>query len=126
MVRNTASGWPGGDTHAGNFGRFGERCAREWYLAAGCRILDANWRCRSGELDLVVADGPDVVFVEVKARTSNRFGTGAEAVDARKRQRLRVLAGQWLAASHEHFAELRFDVVDVDRNGAVEVYRDCF
>ncbi len=118
--------WPGGDTHAGRFGRYGEECAARWYRSMGCQILAENWRCAEGELDLIVADGSAVVFVEVKARTSSRFGTGADAVDHRKQRKLRLLASRWLAASDHHFADLRFDVVDVDARGTVQVFEDCF
>ncbi len=124
--RNGAAAWPGGDTHAGRFGRFGEECAARWYREAGCTILATNWRCSDGELDLVVSDGPAAVFVEVKARTSRRFGAGVEAVDHRKQRKLRLLAARWLAASDRGYSDLRFDVVDVDARGTVEVYEDCF
>lgn len=112
--------------HAGRFGRFGEECAAQWYVEAGYTILDRNWRCRHGELDLVVAKGSTVVFVEVKSRSSNRFGSGAEAVDWRKQSRIRILAGRWLESAGATFDELRFDVVDVDRRGTLQLHHDCF
>ncbi|MGI9594830.1 MAG: YraN family protein [Acidimicrobiales bacterium] len=113
-------------SHAARFGRFGERCAADWYQRAGYRILARNWRCRQGELDLVVSRGAVVAFVEVKARSSTRFGSGAEAVDWRKQAKVRAVASQWLDVGERYFDELRFDVVDVDRRGSVAVYEDCF
>lgn len=118
--------WPGGQTHAGRFGRFGERCAARWYRRAGFSIVDRNWRCPRGEIDLVAVKGSLVVFVEVKARTTSRFGSGAEAVDWRKQRTLRLVATRWLETSSDHFDDLRFDVVDVDRRGTVVVHQDCF
>ena len=112
--------------HAGRFGRFGEAAAARWYRRAGYRILDRNWRCREGELDLVVARGSEVVFVEVKARSGGFYGTGAEAVDHRKQRRLRRLAVRWLEASVRGYAEVRFDVVEVDRRGHLRLHHDCF
>jgi putative endonuclease len=88
-----------------------------WYLEHGYDLLDRNWRCRDGELDLVVRLGPTVVFCEVKARTASDFGQPAEAVSGAKQARIRRLAGRWLA---EHRSDLgvrptvfRFDVVAI-------------
>lgn len=112
------------------FGRFGEQCAAEWYENAGFRVLARNWRCARGELDLIVADDSQVVFVEVKARSSSRFGSGADAVDWRKQRKVRSIASMWLeqrpSADSGYFADLRFDVVDVDHRGNVQVFEDCF
>ena len=79
----------------------------------GYRILDRNWRCPSGELDIVAARGGLVVFCEVKTRHSNAWGEPSEAVDVRKQLRLRRLAGRWLAQSRARAADVRFDVVSV-------------
>jgi putative endonuclease len=95
-------------------GAAGEDVVARWYTDAGYRVLDRNWRCREGELDLVVARPGFVVFCEVKTRRSNAFGSPAEAVTITKQRRLRTLAARWLA---EHPAararELRFDVASV-------------
>jgi putative endonuclease len=84
-----------------------------WYEAAGYRILERNWRCREGELDLVVSRGRTVVFCEVKTRRSTRFGAPVEAVTAAKQRRVRTLALQWLAAQSDRGRDLRFDVASV-------------
>jgi putative endonuclease len=85
-------------------------------------VLARNWRCRDGELDLVVARGRAVVFVEVKARRSDRFGTPAEAVTPAKQVRLRALALRWLEATGARPSSLRFDVVAIlgDRLEVIE------
>jgi putative endonuclease len=91
----------------------GEEVAAAWYLSQGYDLLARNWRCRDGELDLVVRRGPEVVFCEVKSRATTRFGTPAEAVTRDKRQRIRHLAARWIADSKVRPAQIRFDVAAV-------------
>jgi len=89
--------------------------AVEHLQSLGLRVLTCNWRCRYGELDVIAAD--DVlriaVFVEVKTRTSDRFGGVEQAVTPDKVRRLRRLAGLWLAAQDGNWSEVRIDVVGV-------------
>lgn len=101
-------------------GRFGEQLASEQLTAAGMQVLERNWRCRDGEIDLVVLDGAVLAFVEVKTRSSTRFGDPAEAVTPAKAARLRRLAIRWLAAQRDTgdplpWTEIRFDVVSIVR-----------
>jgi putative endonuclease len=86
-------------THRSEVGRRGEQAVAGWYGAQGFSVLARNWRCSSGELDLVLLDpGHDVVvFCEVKTRTSSRFGSPLESVTKAKQRRLRALAGRWMA-----------------------------
>lgn len=84
-----------------------------WYQEHGYRVVDRNWRCRTGELDLVVRCGGLVVFCEVKTRSSAAFGLPAEAVGRQKQQRIRALAARWLEESPSPAAEIRFDVAAV-------------
>ncbi len=76
-------------------------------------MLDRNWRCREGEIDLVATDGDTVVVVEVKTRSGIGFGRPAEAVTRTKLVRMRRLAQLWLAANRVGWVEVRFDVVAV-------------
>lgn len=99
----------------GAVGRFGEQLAVQHLEAAGLRILDRNWRCAEGEIDIVAADGDTLVVCEVKTRSGLGFGDPAEAVVAAKAARLRRLALRWLAARGLGWRELRFDVVTVLR-----------
>jgi putative endonuclease len=109
-----------------SLGAFGEDVAARWYEQAGYAVVGRNWRCRDGEVDLVLQRGQLVVFCEVKTRSSDRFGTPAEAVTYRKRARLRRLAAEWLACcSTTRPRPVRFDVAAV-RDGAVEVIEDAF
>jgi putative endonuclease len=95
-------------------GAAGEDVAAQWYVEAGYAVLDRNWRCREGELDLVVARPGVVVFCEVKTRRSDAFGAPLEAVTVTKQRRLRVLAARWLAEHPDARArDLRFDVASI-------------
>lgn len=76
-------------------------------------MLDRNWRCADGELDLVAAVGRTVVFVEVKARASDAYGSASSAVDERKQRRLHVLAARWFDSHPDRRGEARFDVVAI-------------
>jgi putative endonuclease len=107
-------------------GAAGEEAAAGWYSARGYEVVARNWRCREGEIDLIVRRGGTVVFCEVKARTSDAFGVPAEAVTRAKQQRLRRLAARWLAESAAgSAAEIRFDVASV-LAGRVEVIEAAF
>jgi putative endonuclease len=97
-------------------GRRAEDEAAAWYAARGYEVVDRNWRCRDGELDVVALDRRRrvVVVCEVKARTTDRFGTALEAVGYRKQAQLRRLAARWLAERGRDVgtrgARVRFDV----------------
>lgn len=96
-------------------GALGEQLAVDHLIALGLRIVDRNWRCRYGELDVIAADDAAglVVFVEVKTRTTDRFGGVAQAVTPPKVRRLRRLAGLWLAGQDRGWAQIRIDVVGI-------------
>ena len=96
-----------------DLGAHGERIATAYLTDAGLRMLDRNWRCREGELDIVAREGDALVFCEVKTRRGVGYGHPVEAVTPPKQRRLRLLAQRWLAAHDEHAPELRFDVVGV-------------
>ncbi len=93
-------------------GRWGERRVARHYESAGYVVLDQNWQVRGGELDLVLTRNGEIVFCEVKTRSSNRFGSGFEAVDARKQRFLRRTAMSWLDVNDRR-GRLRFDVATV-------------
>jgi putative endonuclease len=104
----------------------GEDAAAAWYEANGYEVVARNWRCRDGELDLVVRKGRVIVFCEVKTRNSTAFGVPAEAVTHQKRARLRRLAARWLDEDAPvRPREIRFDVACILR-GQVEVLEGCF
>ncbi len=107
-------------THNSAVGRYGEDVAARALVAAGLTVLQRNWRCRDGEIDVVARDGDVLVFCEVKTRTSTAFGDPAEAVSPAKAARLRRLATAWLLEQRaggepSFWPEVRFDVVSVLR-----------
>ncbi len=94
-------------------GKYGEDLAEEFLKQQGLEILDRNWRCDVGEIDIVARDGQALVICEVKTRSSNQLGWPAEAVTVRKLRRLRHLAFRWLIAHEAHVPEVRIDVVSI-------------
>jgi putative endonuclease len=94
-------------------GALGERIAVAYLTDRGLRVLDRNWRCREGELDIVAREDHALVFCEVKTRRGVGYGHPVEAVTIVKQRRLKLLAQRWLAAHDEHARDLRFDVVGV-------------
>jgi putative endonuclease len=120
-------------------GRYGEQVAAEHLEAAGLVILSRNWRCREGELDIVAREAGELVFVEVKTRSSLAYGSPAAAVDRTKATRIRRLALHWLAAERagrsataggaDYWSALRFDVICVIRGAGtpqIEHLRGAF
>ena len=105
-------------------GRSGEAAAAQWYEEHGYRVLARNWRCRQGEIDLVVTDGRRTVFCEVKARSSDAFGSPEEAVTPVKQARIRRVAARWLEAAPSR-GPVRFDVASV-RGANVAVIEGAF
>ena len=114
-------------------GAEGEAAVADWYAQRGYQVVARNWRCPSGELDLVVRKGRTLVFCEVKTRTSAAFGAPVEAVTPAKQARLRRLAGCWLEAAGGSGSgagsgaggDLRFDVASV-LAGEIEVIEGAF
>jgi len=86
-------------------------------------LLARDWRCRLGQIDLVALDGDTVVVVEVKARRGLAFGLPQEAVDARKRHKLRLLAEAYLAATGRRGQPVRIDVMAILVDARLRVVR---
>jgi putative endonuclease len=98
-------------------GRQGEQLAAEFLTAKGLRILERNWRCSIGEIDIAAADGKALVICEVKTRSGVGFGTPLESVTRQKALRLRRLAVQWVRAHDVIYEEIRIDIVGVLQTG---------
>ena len=118
----------------GGLGRYGEAVAAAHLVAAGLTIVERNWRCRDGEVDIIALEGDVLVMCEVKTRRGVGFGTPLDAVTPAKAARIRRLALRWLtdqrtgevtaaAAAFAGYTEVRFDVVSVLRplSGAMSV-----
>jgi putative endonuclease len=100
-------------------GRAGEDAAARFLTDLGYVVLDRNWRCRLGEIDIVATDGSSLVVCEVKTRGGGAFGSPAEAVTYEKLARLRLLANEWVKASTGRWPRVRIDVIAVVRTGGV-------
>lgn len=96
-------------------GAYGEELAARHLSERGLVVLDRNWRCPQGEIDLVLRDGDTLVVCEVKTRSGVGYGTPHEAVTPAKLQRLRVLGARWLADHGLTVREVRIDLVAVVR-----------
>jgi putative endonuclease len=94
-------------------GQRGEAIAARHLTGLGMEVIDRNWRCDAGEIDLVLRDGRVLVVCEVKTRTSTAYGTPLEAIDQRKLDRLRRLAARWLRVHDCHPDDVRIDMVGV-------------
>lgn len=109
-------------------GQTGEEATAKLLISKGYRILDKNWRIREGELDLVaLSPKSEIVFVEVKTRTSNEFGEPLEAISTIKLQRIQRLALAWLATHQRLGNPYRIDVSGVllGRSGELSIdYRE--
>ena len=109
--------------------RDGEEAAWQTYRARGYRLLARNWRCPIGEIDLVLARGPEVVFCEVKARRPSHLGGPYEAVTPTKQRKLRALAQAFCSSERPGGDRYRFDVASVSVSGSrtdVYVFEDAF
>lgn len=108
-------------------GKAAEDLAAKYLADNGYAIVDRNWRCSRGELDIVAREGDTLVFIEVKARLSSRCGRPEEAVSHRKQERLRTLALCYINATGRSAPTYRFDVMALNlRENEVNLIRDAF
>ncbi len=101
--------------------------ARRWLERKGLRFIAANVRARGGEIDLIMQDGPTIVFIEVRYRQSSHYGGAAASVTRAKQQKLLLTAQLWLARHNGSFdtVDCRFDVVAFTGN-AIEWLKNAF
>ena len=99
--------------HNAELGRRGEQLAVDHLEARGMAVVERNWRCRLGEIDIVARDGGDLVFIEVKTRSNGDYGHPFEAITPIKLARLRRLAIAWCESSEASAARIRIDAVAV-------------
>lgn len=110
-------------------GRKGEQLALSYLKKCGYRIVDLNYRCPLGEVDIVARDGDTIVFVEVKTRRDSSFGHPREAVGFRKRSQLSKVAQYFLKVKRAEHLSARFDVMEVkiDQDGPrIELFKNAF
>ncbi|QOS78323.1 YraN family protein [Paenibacillus sp. JNUCC31] len=95
-------------------GRLGEEASCHWLREHGYQIIRQNWRCRSGEIDIVASHEGMIIFIEVRSRSgTGKYGTPQESVDIRKMQQVRATASVYLQMTGETNHQIRFDVIAV-------------
>lgn len=107
--------------HRRLLGQAGEGLAAQYLRKKGYRILERNYRTRYGEIDIICKKGDQIVFVEVRSKRGNRFGTGAESVNWQKQQRVRSVAQFYLKQKQLLSAPIQFDVIDVQFEPKLEI-----
>ncbi len=110
-------------------GKLGEQMAAACLEKAGYCILERNYRCRFGEIDLIAKDGDTIVFVEVKSRRSDHYGMPQLAVGAEKQRRISKISLYYLQANRLESLNARFDVVAVSlraEKNHIEWIKDAF
>ncbi|MGA6925582.1 MAG: YraN family protein [Desulfosarcina sp.] len=111
------------------FGKRSEHLAVEYLQRTGYRILETNYRSAVGEIDIIATEKGSIVFVEVKARSSNRFGSPKSAVTLAKQRKISMVALDYLKRAGQTQARARFDVVAIDTAAgkiAIEVVKNAF
>jgi len=103
----------GGDTPRGRLGRRGENIAAAFLARAGYDIIERNWRCARGEIDIIARRGRDLVFVEVKTRSGMGYGHPFESITACKLARLRLVSRAWCLAHPDIRGTSRLDAIAV-------------
>lgn len=113
------------DVHKKLLGQKGEKLVERYLKKQGLKILRRNYRTPFGEADIIAKEKDEIVFVEVKARTSESYGAPREAVDREKRRRYYQIAKFfWLEMGEEPNA--RFDVAEVDGEGNINYFKNAF
>lgn len=103
-------------------GKLGEEAACRWLREQGYLIMEQNWRCRRGEIDIIASDGDLLIFVEVRSRSgAGKYGTPQESVDIRKMKQVRSTAVVYLQQSRGRELQIRFDVVAVMLDAAGQI-----
>lgn len=106
-------------------GQSAEARAEAFLKTQGLKLVARNWRCRFGEIDLVMQDGTTLVFIEVRLRSRSDFGGAAASVTPAKQKKLLAAARQYLATL-KTLPPCRFDVIALDRDTAPEWIRNAF
>lgn len=110
-------------------GSAGEKIAEKLLKKEGYRILERNYRCRYGEIDIIALDGDTIVFVEVKTRRNTAFGVPQQSVNPRKQRHMTLAATWYLTENRLNNRSARFDVVSIitqDENISTELIRNAF
>ena len=116
-------------SHTTQVGKTGEEMARAFLEKAGMKFLCANWSCKLGEIDLIMGDSDELVFVEVRLRRPTSYGQGLDTVASQKQRKLRNTA-KFYQQKMDYWGYLRFDVVSIEyeegRTPIIEHIKDAF
>ncbi len=108
----------------------GEQAAAEYLERAGLTVVERNWRCKAGEVDIIALDGETVVFAEVKTRRTEKKGSPEEAVSSQKQQRYGRIAATYIARAGLEETPARFDVIAIrpigEDRALLRHHRDAF
>lgn len=113
-------------------GRIGEQAAERYLLLNGFQVIERNWRCKIGEIDLIAGQGDQIVFVEVRTRhQGGSYGTAVESVDDRKQRKVRRTAEVYIRGKQLQDSSVRFDLITVELNSSdqavkLDHYRHAF
>lgn len=111
-------------------GSQGENIACSFLESSGVEVIERNWRCQAGEADVIAREGDELVFIEVKTRSSNSAGFPEDAVDRRKRRRYEKIAVEYLFSHDIPSARVRFDVlallISADGKAFLRYHRDAY
>lgn len=111
-------------------GRFGEDTASKYLEESGYTILDRNFKCKSGEIDIIARDGNYIVFVEVKTRSGSFYGTPGEAVNELKQHKIIKVSETYIMKRKLFNYDFRFDVIEIvidkAKNASIKLIKDAF
>ena len=111
-------------------GNFGEDTASKYLEESGYVILDRNFRCRSGEIDIIARDGDYIVFIEVKTRRGSFYGTPGEAVNELKQHKIIRVSEAYIMKKKLFNCDFRFDVIEIivdkAKNASIKLIKDAF
>ncbi len=107
-------------------GQQSEQLALHYLKKQGLRLIQRNYRCYHGEIDLIMQQQRTLVFVEVRLRTNKHYGSAIESITRHKIQRLIKTAQHYLICHRKNSMQSRFDVLGIDRNAKISWIRDAF
>lgn len=114
--------------HSNVKGKIGENIAKDRLISAGYQIIETNYKCNSGEIDIIAWHEAQLVFIEVRSRKDSNFGTPQETVDIKKQQKLKKTALFYLKTNNKMDVTCRFDVVSIlyKPEIRIEIIKDAF
>lgn len=107
-------------------GNIGEAHAEAYLKEHGYKILERNYKNKIGEIDLIAEKDKEIIFVEVKARSTEKFGTPKEAVNFHKQFKIRKVAESYLLSAKKYYSKVSFDVIEYMPDAEIVHLKNCF